>query len=120
MMPWNFMGAADTKQTVIKIFDGPTKGNLGAKVADVVIDGKSGPIYLSIKDQKGSGIYNGGNVTFVYLNDKGKAIFDQSKYNDKPLFKEIFEACGIDPQRMADGINSYITKKEKEETGNHQ
>ena len=103
----NFMGAADTKRQLS--FDGPT--NLGAKVADVVIDGKSGPIYLSIKDQKGSGIYNGGNVTFVYLNDKGKAIFDQSKYNDKPLFKEIFEACGIDPQRMADGINSYITKE---------
>jgi len=103
----NFMGAADTKRQLS--FDGPT--NLGAKVADVVIDGKSGPIYLSIKDQKGSGIYNGGNVTFVYLNDEGKAIFDQSKYNDKPLFKEIFEACGIDPQRMADGINSYITKE---------
>jgi len=103
----NFMGAADTKRQLS--FDGPT--NLGAKVADVVIDGKSGPIYLSIKDQKGSGIYNGGNVTFVYLNDEGKAIFDQSKYNDKPLFKEIFEACGIDPQRMADGMNSYITKE---------
>ncbi len=103
----NFMGASDTKRQLS--FEGPT--DLGDKVADVVIDSKSGPIYLSIKDQKGSGIYNGGNVTFVYLNDDGKAIFDQSKYNDKPLFREIFEACGIDPQKMADGINAYITKK---------
>ena len=103
----NFMGAADTKRQLS--FDGPT--DLGEKVADIVIDGKSGPIYLSIKDQKGSGIYNGGNVPFVYLNDDNKAIFDQSKYNDKPLFREIFEACGIDPQKMADGINAYITKE---------
>ena len=39
-----------------------------------------------------------------------KAIFDQSKYNENHLFREIFEACGIDPQRIADGINSYLTK----------
>ena len=40
-------------------------------------------IYLSIKNRKGSGIYNGGNVPFVYLNDEGQAIFDESKYNEK-------------------------------------
>ena len=25
--------------------------------------------------------------------------------------RDIFEACGIEPQKMADGINAYITKK---------
>ena len=99
-----FMGAADTKRQVS--FDGPT--DLGSKVADIVIDTKP-KTYLSIKNRKGSGIYNGGNVTFIRMEGE-KAIFDQSKYNENPLFREIFEACGIDPQRIADGINSYITK----------
>ena len=98
-----FMGASDTKRQLS--FEGPT--DLGSKVADLVIHAEQ-DIYLSIKNRKGSGIYNGGNVPFVYLNDEGQAIFDESKYNEKPLFKEIFEACGIDPQRMADGLNAYI------------
>ena len=98
-----FMGAADTKRQLS--FEGPS--NLGAKVADLVIHADQ-DIYLSIKNKKGSGIYNGGNVPFIYLNEEGQAIFDESKYNEKPLFKEIFEACGIDPQRMTDGLNAYI------------
>ena len=99
-----FMGAADTKRQLS--FEGPT--NLGDKVADLVIHAKQ-DIYLSIKNKKGSAIYNGGNVPFVILNDENKAIFDDSKYDENPLFKEIFEACGIDPQRMADGFNAYIS-----------
>ena len=99
-----FMGAADTKRQVS--FDGPT--DLGSKVADIVINTEP-KTYLSIKNKKGSGIYNGGNVTFIRMEGE-KAIFDQSKYNENPLFREIFEACGIDPQRIADGINSYLTQ----------
>ncbi len=101
-----FMGAADTKRQLS--FDGPT--GLGTKVADLVIHAEK-DIYLSIKNIKGSGIYNGGNVPFVILNEEGIAVFDESKYNEKPLFKEIFEACGIDPQRMADGLTAYITQE---------
>ncbi len=101
-----FMGAADTKRQLS--FDGPT--DLGTKVADLVIHAEK-DIYLSIKNRKGSGIYNGGNVPFVILNEEGIAVFDESKYNEKPLFKEIFEACGIDPQRMADGLTAYITQE---------
>ena len=101
-----FMGAADTKRQLS--FEGPT--DLGAKVADLVIHAEQ-DIYLSIKNRKGSGIYNGGNVPFVYLNEEGIAVFDESKYDEKPLFREIFEACGIDPQRMADGLTAYITQE---------
>jgi len=104
-----FMGAADTKRQLS--FEGPT--DLGPKVADLVIHAEQ-DIYLSIKNQKGSGIYNGGNIPFVYLNEEGIAIFDESKYNDNPLFKEIFEACGIDPQKMADGLTAYITQEGEE------
>ena len=101
-----FMGAADTKRQLS--FEGPS--DLGSKVADLVIHAEQ-DIYLSIKNRKGSGIYNGGNVPFVVLNEEGIAIFDESKYDEKPLFREIFEACGIDPQRMADGLTAYITQK---------
>ena len=101
-----FAGAADTKRQLS--FEGPI--DLGSKVADIIIDTKGKPTYLSIKDIKGSGIYNGGNVTFVRMEGE-KAIFDKDKYNEKPLMRDIFEACGIDPQKMADGINAYITKK---------
>ena len=101
-----FMGAADTKRQLS--FDGPI--DLGSKVADLVIHAEE-DIYLSIKNRKGSGIYNGGNVPFIILNEEGIAIFDESKYDEKPLFKEIFEACGIDPQRMADGLTAYITQE---------
>ena len=101
-----FMGAADTKRQLS--FEGPT--DLGSKVADLVIHAEQ-DIYLSIKNQKGSGIYNGGNIPFVYLNEEGIAMFDESKYDENPLFREIFEACGIDPQRMADGITAYITQE---------
>jgi hypothetical protein len=101
-----FMGAADTKRQLS--FEGPT--DLGAKVADLVIHAEQ-DIYLSIKNKKGSGIYNGGNVPFITLNEEGIAVFDKSKYDEKPLFREIFEACGIDPQRMADGLTAYITQE---------
>ena len=101
-----FMGAADTKRQLS--FEGPS--DLGAKVADLVIHAEQ-DIYLSIKNRKGAGIYNGGNIPFVYLNEEGIAIFDESKYDENPLFREIFEACGIDPQRMADGITAYITQE---------
>ena len=103
-----FAGASDTKRQ--PSFDGPI--DLGSKVADIVINTKDKPTYLSIKNEKGSAIYNGGNVDFVRMEGE-KAIFDQSKYNDKPLVREIFEICGIDPQRMADGINDYITQQGK-------
>ena len=104
-----FMGASDTKRQLS--FEGPS--DLGAKVADLVIHTEQ-DIYLSIKDQKGSAIYNGGNIPFIYLNEDGVAIFDESRYDEKPLFREIFEACGIDPQRMTDGINAYINKEGEE------
>ena len=103
-----FMGAADTKRQLS--FEGPL--DLGSKVADLVIHAKQ-DIYLSIKDIKGSAIYNGGNITFVKMEGE-KVIFDQNLYNEKPLFKEIFEACGIDPQRMADGMTAYITQEGEE------
>ena len=110
-----FMGSADTKRQLS--FDGPVDmgpnskdEKMRGKVADVVI--KTDPLmYISIKNMQGSGIYNGGNLPFIVYDENGKVVFDKNKYGDNKVFKEIFEAAGIDPQRLADGLDVYTTQK---------
>lgn len=102
----NFAGASDTSRQLS--FEGPKE--IGSTISDVTIDYPGKIYYLSIKNKKGSAIYNGGNVPFIVQNEDGKVIFDQSKYNEKPLFAEIFNTLGIDSQRVADGLNDYVNK----------
>lgn len=102
----NFAGASDTSRQLS--FDGPQE--IGSTISDVTIDYPGKIYYLSIKNKKGSAIYNGGNIPFIVQNEDGKVIFDQSKYNEKPLFAEIFDTLGIDSQRVADGLNNYVNK----------
>ena len=100
----NFAGASDTSRQLS--FDGPE--DTGKTISDITIETPDQTYYLSIKNKSGSAIYNGGNVPFIVYNDEGKVIFDESKYNEKPLFREIFETLNIDNQRVADGLNDYI------------
>ncbi len=100
----NFAGASDTSRQLS--FDGPE--DTGKTISDITIESPDQTYYLSIKNKSGSAIYNGGNVPFIVYNDEGKVIFDESKYNEKPLFREIFETLNIDNQRVADGLNDYI------------
>jgi hypothetical protein len=102
----NFAGASDTSRQLS--FEGPKE--IGSTISDITIDYPGKIYYLSIKNKKGSAIYNGGNVPFIVQNEDGKVIFDQSKYNEKPLFAEIFNTLGIDSQRVADGLNDYVNK----------
>tara|TARA_R110002020_G_scaffold7561_2_gene31727 strand:- start:132 stop:1364 length:1233 start_codon:yes stop_codon:yes gene_type:complete len=102
----NFAGASDTSRQLS--FDGPQE--IGSTISDVTIDYPGKIYYLSIKNKKGSAIYNGGNIPFIVQNEDGKVIFDQSKYNEKPLFAEIFDTLGIDSQKVADGLNNYVNK----------
>ena len=102
----NFAGASDTSRQLS--FDGPQE--IGSIISDVTIDYPGKIYYLSIKNKKGSAIYNGGNIPFIVYDSEGKVIFDESKYNEKPLFQDIFDTLGIDNQRVADGLNDYINK----------
>lgn len=102
----NFAGKSDTSRQLS--FDGPQK--IGETISDVTIDYPGKIYYLSIKNKKGSAIYNGGNIPFIVQDEDGKVIFDKSKYNNNPLFAEIFDTLGIDSQRVADGLNDYINK----------
>ena len=100
-----FAGTSDTSRQLS--FDGPQK--IGSTIADIVITADK-PYYLSIKNIGGSAIYNGGNIPFIVLDKKGKVVFDKSKLNDNPLFANIFDTLKIDPQRIADGLNDYVSQ----------
>ena len=100
-----FAGASDTSRQLS--FDGPQK--IGSTIPDIVITADK-PYYLSIKNIGGSAIYNGGNIPFIVLDKKGKVVFDKSKLNDNPLFANIFDTLKIDPQRIADGLNDYVSQ----------
>lgn len=100
-----FAGASDTSRQLS--FDGPQK--IGSTIADIVITADK-PYYLSIKNIGGSAIYNGGNIPFIVFDKDGKVIFDKSKFNDNPLFANIFDTLKIDPQRIADGLNNYVNQ----------
>jgi hypothetical protein len=101
-----FAGASDTSRKLS--FDGPQK--IGDIIADIVIEAPNQTYYLSIKNVGGSAIYNGGNIPFIVFDKEGKVIFDQSKYQDNPLFANIFDTLKIDSQRIADGLNNYINQ----------
>ena len=103
-----FAGASDTSRQLS--FDGPKE--IGTTIADIVITADK-PYYLSIKNVGGSAIYNGGNIPFIVFDKEGKVIFDESKYNNNPLFADIFDTLGIDSQLIADGLNDYINKTGK-------
>ena len=100
-----FAGTSDTSRQLS--FDGPQK--IGSTIADIVITADK-PYYLSIKNIGGSAIYNGGNIPFIVLDKEGKVVFDKSKLNDNPLFANIFDTLKIDPQRIADGLNDYVSQ----------
>jgi hypothetical protein len=100
-----FAGASDTSRQLS--FDGPQK--IGSTIADIVITADK-PYYLSIKNVGGSAIYNGGNIPFIVLDKEGKVVFDKSKLNDNPLFANIFDTLKIDPQRIANGLNDYVSQ----------
>ena len=101
-----FAGASDTSRQLS--FDGPQ--DLGEKISDIVITTPNKTYYLSIKNVGGSAIYNGGNLQFIVFDKEGKVIFDKSKFNDNPLFADIFNTLNIDSQRIADGLNDYVNK----------
>jgi hypothetical protein len=101
-----FAGASDTSRQLS--FDGPQ--DLGEKISDIVITTPNKTYYLSIKNVGGSAIYNGGNLPFIVFDKEDKVIFDKSKFNDNPLFADIFNTLNIDSQRIADGLNDYVNK----------
>lgn len=96
-----FAGASDTKRPLS--FEGPQ--NIGSKIADIIISPNT---YLSIKNKDGSGIYNGGIIPFITMDEEGNAVYDASKLNNNPIIKELFNDLNISSEKIVQGINDYI------------
>jgi hypothetical protein len=101
-----FAGATDTKRSLS--LDGPQ--DIGKTISDLTItyDGKE--YFISLKNVAGSGVYSGPNVPFIYEKDD-KVIYDESKKNTTPSIALLFDIFNIDSQKLADGLNQYVTKE---------
>jgi hypothetical protein len=96
-------GNTDTKRPID--FNGPE--NKGKTISDITILPDT---YLSIKNISGGGFYNGGTVPFIVFKD-GKVVYDPSKFSLKPTIAKLFETFNIDSEKVAQGLNEYITKE---------
>jgi len=101
----NFAGATDTKRSLS--FEGPQ--NIGKKIADIII---KPDYYISLKNISGGTFYNGGIIPFI-VEKEGKAVYEPSKFESKPIMASIFKAFQIDPKKVAQGINEYIAGEGK-------
>jgi hypothetical protein len=81
----------------------------------VIINYNNSPYYLSIKNVKGSGIYNGGIIPgIIYNKDKTKIVFNEEDFNSNKNIKKIFEIFGADPKKVVKGLNNYINQSGNE------
>lgn len=106
----------DTRRSEMFGFDGPKQ--VGRKIADITVfttDGKEH--YISAKAKNATFIYNGKNISFIHVDQKDpkeKVIFDQKFFVKTDLNVRIFQFLGIDPKRVAAGLNERIAIARKE------
>ena len=102
----SFEGATDTKRDLS--LEGPK--NIGSTISDMTINYGGKKYYISLKNKAGSGLYSGPNVPFIVF-DGEKVVYDESKKGSSPSIDLLFNMFNIDSQRLADGLNNYITKE---------
>jgi uncharacterized protein (DUF2164 family) len=103
------VGEKDTKRTPSTA--GPT--NIGKTIADIEIMYNKKPYYLSVKDKKGDYFYNGPNIPFItQQKESDKVILDKSKLGANPTIDQVFKIFGIDGNKIVNGLNDYISKKD--------
>ncbi len=107
----SFEGATNTKRDLN--FDGPK--NIGEIVSDMTIVYGDETYYISLKNKAGSGVYSGKNVPFI-VNDGGTIVYDASKREAIPNISALYDMFGIDPEKVAQGLNDYISKEGKEDS----
>jgi len=101
-----FTGAKDTKRSLD--LRGPQP--IGPTISDLDIKYNNKIYHISLKNKAGSGLYSGPNVAFI-VPEGDKVVYDASKKGVSPSIDLLFDMFNIDPQRLADGLNSYITKE---------
>ena len=106
-----FAGATDTKRDLS--FEGPE--DVGKTVSDMTINYGGKEYYISLKNKAGSGVYSGKNVPFI-VNDGGTIVYDASKKEAIPNISALYDMFRIDPEKVAQGLNDYISKEGKEDS----
>jgi hypothetical protein len=94
------LGTVKTRRSIS--FNGPEE--IGETIADVRVKDK----FISIKNKDGFNIYNGGNIPFIIMKDN-KVTYDPSKFDKSSILGKIFELFKIDPEKIAQGLNEYIS-----------
>jgi hypothetical protein len=97
----------ETKRTLS--LDGP------ADVSNIIGDVKVKDKYISIKNKEGHNIYNGGNIPFIVMKDN-KVFYDPSKMDNSSIIGQIFNLFNIETEKIAKGLNQYISKKRLHES----
>jgi hypothetical protein len=108
-------GKSDTRRKLS--FDGPQY--VGDKISDVTVTYRGRPKYISLKNVQGHVVYNGGTVPGIeYSEEKNKVTLDQGQYGSRPFTKSVLDALNVDPNRIVDGLNKYVT--ESGEVGSYE
>lgn len=101
-------GKVDTKRT--PSLEEPE--DIGTKIADIIISTNGQEYKISLKDPKGDYVYNGGTLKFIKQGQDGNVYFDEDTFiKDDSLTKKIVEITGINPEKIANGLENYIKKE---------
>ena len=107
-----FEGSGKGKSTKRSLdLEGPK--DVGSTISDLTITYNNKKYYISLKNKAGSGVYSGPSISFIYEKDD-KVIYDKSKLNDNETIATLFDIFNIDSQKLADGLNNYVSKKGEE------
>ena len=110
----DFEGHGEGKSTKRSLdLSGPQP--IGETISDMTITYGGKKYYISLKNVAGSGVYSGPSVPFIYEKE-GKIIYDESKQNNNVSIALLFDIFNIDSQKLADGLNEYVTKEGTEDS----
>lgn len=102
----SFAGATDTKRDLNP--EGPQE--VGETISDMTIIYNNKPYFISLKNKQGSGLYSGKTIPWIYEKD-GKVIYDPSKKTGSSDTNIIFDMLNIDSEKIAQGLNNYLSKE---------
>lgn len=86
--------------------------DIGTKIADIIIKNDGQEYKISLKDPKGDYVYNGGTLKFIKQGQENNVYFDEEAFvKDDSLTKKIVEITGVNPEKIANGLENYIKKE---------
>jgi hypothetical protein len=67
---------------------------------------------ISLKDPKGDYVYNGGTLKFIKQSPDKNIYFDEDSFiKDDSLTKKIVEITGVNPEKIADGLENNVKQE---------